>query len=415
MKKTIFKTESVNLREEESNQVVSFSNLLSLCLDEDQSNKLLKRFNPDGEEFYIQIGKIDIAYKYAKKWVNKFEYQNAEFTGSQIQSYFIAVPDDILDGEIKDMIFVIPEIVADSGKKYSNVHCRAIYSAKDQFYEDLKLTTHVNFLKNNGYNAELKKLNNIWIGSKEYEKQRKYKLIKSKEDHWFVRSINSPGFKEYGTAFTFVYTILLLNEIQKRDKGIEFTIETLDLNESKISMILSQGKGTDIEEVGLLKSSISMVNNDLGKGSFKLTKNITLIPRVKNGHSFSFDVPRKMNVNETRISVDHKANIKTLNDKFSGISDDFWSTDTFVKDYYSILKSKKAEGVRSSIEQKIIASPILNKENTLKSLFKPNQSGVIDNLAKLIDLCGQADALDIDYDLKSKLREIIAEVLFTKK
>lgn len=416
MKKTVFKTESANFREEvESKSAVSFSNLMSLGLDKEYSKQLSDRFNPDGEEFYINIGKIDIAYKYVKKWINEFEYQNAEFTGSQIQSYFISIPDDNLDGEIKDMIFVIPEIVSDSGQKYSNVNCRAIYSSKDQFYEDLKLATHVNFLKNNCYNAQLEKLNNIWRGSKEYEKPRKYKLIKSKDNFWFVRSINAPGFKEYGTAFTFVYTILLLNEIQKRDTGIEFTIETLDLNESKISMTLSQGKGKDLEEVGLLKSSISMANNDLGTGSFKLSKNITLIPRVKNGYSFSFDVPRKMNVNETRILVDHKTTIKTLNERFSNISDDFWSTDTFVKDYYSILKDKKPEGVRSSVEQKIIASPILNKENTLKSLFKPNQSGVIDNLAKLINLCGQADALDIDYDIKSKLREIIAEVLFTKK
>lgn len=40
---------------------------------------------------------------------------------------------------------------------------------------------------------------------------------------------------------------------------------------------------------------------------------------------------------------------------------------------------------------------------------------VIDNMAKLINFCGKAELLDIEYDMKSKLREIISDVLILKR
>ena len=36
-------------------------------------------------------------------------------------------------------------------------------------------------------------------------------------------------------------------------------------------------------------------------------------------------------------------------------------------------------------------------------------------MAKSIDLCEKVELLDIDYDLKSKLRDIISEVLVFKR
>ena len=414
MAKTDFSTETSNLRTE-STDIISFSKLLSLVKDVDQTTFLASRFNPEGEEFNIEIKKVDIAYKYVKKWTTKFKYHNLELSGNEIKNYFLISEDENLDAGLKDMIFVIPEIKIDSSNAFENVKCRAVYSSKDQFYDEIKLCTHINFLKNNGYNDELKKINDIWSGHKEYEKKKKYKFLKLPNNQWFLRSINSTGFQEYGTAFTFAFTILLMDEIRKNNDKSNFSIELLTLNESKISMTISQGTEKELEGLGYVKSSIVLSNNDLGKGSFKLTKNITLIPKVDDAHSLSIAMPKKSNVNEVSIGVDHSTLLLTLNDKFSGMHEDFWSIDEFVKDYNTILKLKNPEGVRSAIEQKIEASTILQKCNELKNLFRPSQSGVIDNLAKLINLCGKADNLNIDYDLKSKLRQIISEVLFTKK
>lgn len=414
MTHTEFKTESIDLRKESTNEIF-FSSLISLVQDQNQIEFLKNRFNEDGEELVISIGKIDIAFKGINKWITKYAYQNCELSGNQVENYFVITADEELDAGLEDMIFIIPEIKMDNGDVYQDVKCRAIYSSKDQFYDDMKLSTHINFLKKGHYNDQLKKVNAMWAGHEEFDKKRKYKLLKSQSSKWFLRSINSPGFQEYGTAFTFVYTVLLLDEITRSNVGSNFIVELLNLSESKISMTISQGQAKELDDIGHIKSSIVLTNNDLGKGSFKLTKNITLIPNLQDAHTLSLALPNRNNVNEVSISVDHSTLLKTLDNKFSSLSTDFWSVDEFVEDYYEILKSKKPEGVRSAIEQKIENSTILNKFKEIKDLFKPTQAGVVDNLAKLINLCGRAEALDIDYDLKSKLREIISEVLLTKK
>lgn len=414
MTHTEFRTESIDLRKPSENNV-EFSKLLSLITEPAHTEFLNSRFNPDGEEFSINIGKIDIAFKAVKKWTTKYTYQNCALSGNEVDNYFLIMEDEDLDAALDDMIFIIPEIEIDNGDVYQNVKCRSIYSSKDQFYDELKLSTHVNFLKKGRFNDQLKKVNAMWDGHEVFSKPKKYKLLQNKDNRWFLRSINSTGFQEYGTAFTFVYSILLLDQISRGDTGSNFNIELLDISESKISMTISQGDAKELEEIGYIKSSIVLTNNDLGKGSFKLTKNITLIPNILEGHTLSLTPPNKNNVNQIAVSVDHSTLLTTLDIKFSNLSADFWSVEEFVDDYYEILKNKKAEGVRSAIEQKIESSTILNKFKEIKDLFKPSQAGVVDNLAKLINLCGRADALDIDYDLKSKLREIISEVLLTKR
>lgn len=414
MTHTEFRTESIDLRKPSENNV-EFSKLLSLITEPTHIEFLNNRFNPDGEEFSINIGKVDIAFKAVKKWTTKYTYQNCALSGNEIDNYFLITEDEDLDAALEDMIFIIPQIEMDNGDVYQNVKCRSIYSSKDQFYEELKLSTHVNFLKKGRYNDQLKKVNAMWDGHEAFSKPKKYKILQNKDKRWFLRSINSTGFQEYGTAFTFVFTVLLLDEITRSNPESKFIIELLDLSESKISMTVSQGHGAELEDLGHIKSSIVLTNNDLGKGSFKLTKNITLIPNIPEGHTLSLTPPNKDNVNQIAVSVDHSTLLKTLNSKFSGLSTDFWSVEEFVDDYYTILKSKNAEGVRSAIEQKIENSTILNKFVEIKDLFKPNAAGVVDNMAKLINLCGRAEALDIDYDLKSKLREIISEVLFIRK
>lgn len=411
MNYTKFSTESINLREK-TEDVLSFSKLIELICNSDYYEEVLQRFNEDGEEFYIQMNNLKRAFDAVKRWSQKYEYKFSKLSSKDVETYFVSVPDDSIDATLGDMIFVLPHFDETDGKA---IKCRAIYSAKDQYYEELKLSTHINFLKSNLLVDELRKLNDIWKNHEIFKKKRKFRLLRSKDDFYFLRSVTSEGYQEYGTAFTFVYTILLLNEISIKDKGTIFTIESLDVNESKISMTVSAGEKKELENIGLIKASLNMINNDLRNGSFKLVSNITFIPQIKNGYNLSINVPRKTNVNQVSINVDHSTTIKTLNEKFTNVRNQFMSLDEFEADYYQILNSKKPEGLRSAIEQKIIASPLLRGLDDLRDLFTPAKSGVIDNMAKLINLCGKADALEIDFDLKSKLREIIAEVLFTKK
>lgn len=404
--KNKFLTETANFRQESSN-IISYTKLISLIKDEEQISFITDKFNRDGEEFYIDMKNIDIAYQYVQKWVNKYEYKRVKLSNNEVSTYFLPEQNERIDANIKDMIF---EINSRDGK-YSDVHATAIYDTKDKFYEEWKLSAHINYLKKNGLNKELKLINQIWLKDKGQTKERVFKLLKSKDNLWYVRSISSDQYKEYGTAFTFVYTILLLNNI----KDNKFSIEALNLNESKISMTISHGIERELGDVGYIKSAIHMENNDLASKSFKIEKQIVLIPKVKDANNISIQVPKRKEVNKLLVSVAHGASMPVLHQRMLSINNEFLSTEDFEKDFEKIISTKKPEGLRSVIEQKIISSKILKECQELKELFKLSQSGVIDNMAKLINLCGKAELLDIDYDMKSKLREIISDVLILKR
>lgn len=51
----------------------------------------------------------------------------------------------------------------------------------------------------------------------------------------------------------------------------------------------------------------------------------------------------------------------------------------------------------------------------VKDLFSKGISNTIENFATLLEMCRKAKELDIDYDLKDKLRYIISEIILNKK
>lgn len=154
-----------------------------------------------------------------------------------------------------------------------------------------------------------------------------------------------------------------------------------------------------------------MVNNDLRTGSFIIKQKITLRSLSNSNNSFTVQPIRK-DVKNNEANIPHNKGIPTLNKNFKHFFDELTTLENFEEDYLNIFKNKKAKSLYKVIEGKILRSKILKDCKELKDLFGKKSTQEIDNLAKLIDLCGKADQLDIDYDLKSKLREIISEVLF---
>lgn len=72
--------------------------------------------------------------------------------------------------------------------------------------------------------------------------------------------------------------------------------------------------------------------------------------------------------------------------------------------------------LRAKIEERVTNrnSPFTNITQ-LVDLFKKEKVGHVDNLTSLLRLCGKAEMLDIDFDLKFKLRYIISNVLLYGK
>lgn len=80
------------------------------------------------------------------------------------------------------------------------------------------------------------------------------------------------------------------------------------------------------------------------------------------------------------------------------------------------IKHIKPDELRAKIEEKVISNNSPFKGITeLKKLFERSASQHIDNLAKLLEICQKAEMVDMDYDLKFKLRYIISNTLLYGK
>ena len=87
--KNNFTTETANFRQESKN-IIGYSKLISLVKDKEQIEFINEKFNPTGEEYYIEMDNVDIAYSYVEKWTNKYEYHNDDYSSLQ---WFIKVSD----------------------------------------------------------------------------------------------------------------------------------------------------------------------------------------------------------------------------------------------------------------------------------------------------------------------------------
>mgnify|MGYP003563789231 FL=1 len=90
--------------------------------------------------------------------------------------------------------------------------------------------------------------------------------------------------------------------------------------------------------------------------------------------------------------------------------------DEYIKDFKGIANTNTPDELRAKIEEKIISNNSPFKEvKELKSLFTRSTSQHIDNLAKLLEVCQKAEMINMDYDIKFKLRYLISNVLLYGK
>src|SRR5690606_23013625 len=103
-------------------------------------------------------------------------------------------------------------------------------------------------------------------------------------------------------------------------------------------------------------------------------------------------------------------------DSFNEINVFFTEVDNFENDYYFLSEAVEPDQLRAKIAEKILSrrSPFKGIKE-LSDLFKRENIGHVDNLAKLLKLCGQAELIDMDFDLKFQLRYLISNVLLYGK
>ena len=112
----------------------------------------------------------------------------------------------------------------------------------------------------------------------------------------------------------------------------------------------------------------------------------------------------------------HYEAVKNAVSQFKKVYNTIYSVDDYVKDFKGIAKTHSPDELRAKIEEKIVNnnSPFKGVQK-LKDLFQRSTSQHIDNLANLLEICQKAEMIDMDYDLKFKLRYLISNTLLYGK
>ncbi len=400
--------------------------LISLITDDAHKKIIIEHFRFDMDE-YIQIGNIDLVYEYVKYVHNRYKYINLWTSNNHAEAYFRQSNEETLKS---DLFFKFDFLHDDDGVVHDNFDAQVQYDASSMFYNDRELSKYINYLKSKDNktlssledrNILINDVNSSW--KRQYErnprsiKERKFRFLKNDKDEYFLRSITSDRYREYGVAFSFVISMLSLHTIMAQDKGLNFNISSLSINESKIDMLISSGNPVFVEEINqFITSSILIKNNDLGDRSLSFTHSLKLTP-FQNDENKIYLFPKfKENEIKYKVSISHTAGIEKVLQTFDNISSVINSVDDYVKDFKGIAKTHTPDELRAKIEEKIINnnSPFKGVLK-LKDLFQRSTSQHIDNLAKLLEICQKAEMIDMDYDLKFKLRYLISNVLLYGK
>lgn len=408
---------------EESKNGIKIDKLLSLIINEDYKQDIIAHYQLDDLQQIIPINNIDKAFKYIEYVHNKYDYENLWGNNNEVNPYFEQSKDDESQ---TDLYFNFKALYDDEGYKYENINAKLEYDASTRFFHDRELSKYVNFLKSkkgkapsniNDKNSLIEDITASW--NKYYTRNpksipiRKFRFLKDQSGKYFLRSITSERYKEYGVAFSFVISMIAFHKAMEADRGLTLSINSLSLNESKIDMLISSGHAVFVEEIDrFITSTVLVQNNDLGNRSLSFTHSLKLTP-VQNDQNKIYLFPNLKEQNiDYKNSASHSSDIETVLKTFDNIQSVLYSVEEYIKDFKGFTSTHSPDQLRAKIEEKIISNNSPYKDiKELKDLFKRSTTQHINNLAKLLEICQKAEMIDMEYDLKFKLRYLISNVL----
>jgi hypothetical protein len=411
-----FTQRPVILDDDHSTGKLKVSQLMTLLAKHPYRIEVAQAFGTDEiKDEFIIVDHVDTIYK-------RIGYINANFERFAIsaQNKHISISES--KRPVPDLSNTLPLIFnfseyTTSGDQANDLDCYAIYDAKNTYFDTLDIAKYANRLYKIGlgdlakYNLDFFK--NLASTDKHFNKQRSYRLVANKGD-LFLRGITSTDrYFEYGVDFTFVVSMLTLHRDMKRNEGNEYAITSAGLSESKLELFVAYKQLKDAGEFGKVSSALAISTNDLGQGSLNFTKIIRIGGRFHNG---IYLFPNAEKAKKNQLLISHSTGQKKVLSAMDDVEKMLNDTDDFIAELAAVKRIKFPDELRAHIERKLISpnSPF-KKLNNLRDIFKPKIANEISGFTKLLEMCNKAEELDIDYDLKEKLRYIISDIILSKK
>lgn len=410
-----FKQKQISFRTQQGKGGVKVSQLMSLVDDHTYLEKIKKGFKTESiKNDVIVVENIDILYKQIAKIKNEFVYFNIKAHSKDVH---FSRGKNKIEGirEEQPVIFNFKEYVDYEGEVHKDMNAYALYDSRGRFFDDFSMSKYSTMLFDNKLDR-LAELNLDYFrtladSKSDFDKYQSYRIVENEGEN-FVRGITSIQYKEYGIDFAFVTAMLMLHKYMRKDKGNNYKITFAALNESKLEMIITSGQAKEAGDFGTIRSAISVKTNDLGGGALTFTNIVRL--DVKGDGIYLYPKTKELAKKDLLINHGNTSPQKAV--EMLTNSDDFYDyIDLFIEDLKAIKTIKNPEELRQRIQFKIEhPKSLLRTIGDLKDLFKPKISSQIKDFARLLEMCKKAEELDIEYDLKEKLRVVISDILLNK-
>ena len=411
MKKN-FIQENTILDPENTSGRIKVEKLLGLLDEHPYKNDLIKSLNIEHiMDDYITIDYVDTIYSEIKNILTKYKRFNI-----LAQTKHIDVFEKSIDSD-DEIVFFFEEYVED-GVVGNKLDAISIYGAKNSFLDEYVLTKYANNLFKIGqpelarYNVQFFK--SLALTSDEYNKERNYRLL-SDGENVFVRGIvSTQRYHEYGVDFAFVVAMIVLHENMKQNKGVEYEIRSAALNESKLDMIIAEKYTHEAGSFGYVSTAIKVSTNDLGNGSLNFTNVLQVLQKNQKG---IYLIPRRDTIFENDpLIIPHSKKPENVFPLFNDMGFILNTSKDFVQELKSIKTIKNPDELRVKILFKLNNSrSSFNGIKKLSDIFSRRIDNEISNFTKLLEMCNKAEELNLEYDLKEKLRYIISDIILYGK
>ncbi len=411
-----FNQKSLPLNDSEGSQKIKVSKLMGLLENHPYRENVEKAFNTkEIADEYVFIDNVESVFVNISKIINDFHRFNIK---AHIKDISVVEHLTEVDGISGTPIqFVFDEYADDQGDVLSDLSAYAIHDAKNAFLNQYDMAKYANRLYKDQHYAlvrhNIDHFKQLAATANNKNKYRSYRLLEHNGE-LFVRGITSTNqYNEYGVDFAFVTAVLLFHTIMKERPGDAYGISSAAISASKLELIIVDKYLKEAKGFGKVSSTTIVTTNDLGNASFKFL-NIVKVG-IKDSRGF-YIFPNSAKDYKNEMTITHNTKVDNALLAVKEAKSILRSSEEFIEELESVKGISKPDELRARILFKLE-----NKNSpfkgitTVKDLFKHAITNSLENFARLLEMCRKAEELDIDYDLKDKLRYIISDIILNKK
>ena len=189
----------------------------------------------------------------------------------------------------------------------SEFYATTVYSAKREYFDQVyRIEKFADYCNSNGYSALIK--HNIDYLNIQFEEEQSnekiYRLLEDQNGDFFLRTVTSTRYSDYGNRFCVFATLMALSEIAIKS---ETTLEVnfCEFNESFINLFITDSVVHDLKGIGQLSFSLKMSNDELRREAFNFTGVFRLSLQNKEKPIDIFIQPRPENLKVKVLSIRH--------------------------------------------------------------------------------------------------------------